>query len=69
MNTCNFFGWKSSLNLDYLTKNHPFQRLQENATLLYKCRFTTKMLFKLVQKADNTQPITLNIVKVKGFLD
>lgn len=54
MNTCNFFGWKSSLNLDYLTKNHPFQRLQENATLLYKCRFTTKMLFKLVQKADNT---------------
>ena len=69
MNTCNFFGWKSTLNLDYLTKIIRFLSLQKAVTLLNKCRFTTNVLFKLAQKADNKQPFTLNMVKRKGFLD
>ena len=69
MNTCNFFEWKSTLNLDYLTKIIRFLSLQKAVTLLYKCRFTTNALFKLVQKADNKQPFMLNMVKRKGFLD
>ena len=69
MNTCNFFEWKSTLNLDYLTKYTRFLSLQDTITLLYKCRFTTNALFKLVQKADNKQPFMLNMVKAKGFLD
>ena len=58
MNTCNFFEWKSTLNLDYLTKYTHFLSLQDTITLLYKCRFTTNALFKLVQKADNKQVTT-----------
>lgn len=69
MNTCNFFEWKSTLNLDYLTKYTHFLSLQDTITLLYKCRFTTNALFKLAQKADNKQPFMLNTVKRKGFLD
>lgn len=54
MNTSNFFGWKSTLNLDYLTKFNPFRNQEKNVTLLYKCRFTTNVLLKLAQKTDNT---------------
>ena len=69
MNTSNFFGWKSTLNLDYLTKISRFRNKEKSVTLLYKCRFTTNVLLNLAQKTDNTQPLVLNIVKIKGFLD
>lgn len=57
MNTCNFFGWKSTLNLDYLTKIKPFLNKEKSATLLYKCRFTTNVLFKLAQKSRQQETL------------
>ena len=69
MNTCNFFEWKSTLNLDYLTKNSHFLSLQDAVTLLNKCCFTTIRFFKLAHNADKQEVFMLNMVKTKGFLD